>query len=808
MKQTPHHVSFGDKKPAETKVINITPVIIFLLFLCGGVVAFVAGGIFSFIKGTYKTLPDTEAISSIQPAAVTRVFDKDSVLIHEFSIERRFWVPLDSINDNMKNAVIAIEDQRFYKHWGIDLKRIGGAAIANIIRHGYSQGASTLTQQLARNLFFSSEKTLMRKVREMLTAVKLERHYSKDEILELYLNQIYLGAGVYGVEAAAQKYFGKKASTLSLSEATIIAGTIQRPEAYRPDREKNIERISLRRKLVLRAMTRLKFITSQEAKDAQDEEAKSLPTQDISATAPYFVETVRQYIESKYGETVLYTGGLNIYTTLDSKAQEEAEYAYKNHLDTLQAIPNRIFLAANQPWQKTPDLNRAKWYANFDSLYKAHDTLFFDEKGRSLLNDSLALRKIQASVIALETRTGAVRVMIGGRNFDNSKFNRAIQAVRQPGSSIKPFVYAAALIEGYTLATRVVDAPFSLGDWSPQNYEHSYAGSVTFRNALKKSINIPAVKVLLDIGADKVVTLVRRMGFTHDMPEVPALALGAGEVTNIEMTSAYAAFANRGMQAKPYYVEQITTRNGRVIERAEPVSIQVLDTPIADLMAQMMRSVVDHGTAFQVRSMGFRRPAAGKTGTTNNNSDAWFVGFTPQIACGVWLGIDERRSMGSAITGSHGAIPIWTTTMTSLHRNLPEEQFKLDSSIVSLQISKGFNPTDSSIAEMYSEYFLKTNTPNDTNSSLGEPATITDSLVELNNEVLEGMPNPITGALPQPKTPASETPKQPVATPAKVEPAPIVSPVAKPAEKLKPAEKKARSEMRREEKASNERKKP
>ncbi len=703
----------------STKVFNITGILVAFFFITGAVLAVGLGTVLAFVRTTYKTLPDTEALSSIRPAAVTRVFDKDSVLIHEFSIERRFWVPLDSISDNMKQAVVAIEDQRFYKHWGIDLKRIFGAALTNVVARGYSQGASTLTQQLARNLFFSHEKTMTRKIREILTAVKLERHYSKDEILELYLNQIYLGAGVYGVEAAAQKYFGKRAKELTLSEAAIIAGTIQRPESYRPDLEKNIERITVRRKSVLRGMVRLKYISKAESKTAQEEIIQAIPLQETSLIAPYFIETIRQYIENKYGETVLYTGGLNIYTTLDSKAQLEAEYAYTSHLDSLQKYPNRIFLFDNQPWKRTPGISRAEWYDNFDSLYKAHDSLFFDKKGKSLLDDSLSHRTLQASVVALDVRTGAVRVMIGGRSFDNSKFNRAIQAIRQPGSAIKPFVYAAALTEGYTLATTVVDEPFSMntdaGPWIPANYESEYAGQVTIRDALKKSINIPAIKVLLDVGAEKVVTLIRRMGFTHDMPAVPSLALGACEVTNMEMTSAFGAFANRGIQAKPYYIEQVTTRNGRVIEQSELSSIRVIDQPIADLTAQMMRSVVDHGTAYQVRGLGFRRPAAGKTGTTNKNSDAWFVGFTPQIACGVWIGVDERRSMGKAVTGALGAIPIWTASMMSLHRNMKEEQFQTDSSIVAIQLDKATKlPAIEGTLDTYTEYFLKTNLPGTT----------------------------------------------------------------------------------------------
>lgn len=701
----------GDKKTR-----NITAVLITILFLGIISVSIGSGALIGFLVNTYNTLPGPEEMANIKPSLVTRVYDKDSLLIHEFSIERRFWIHFDSIPENMRNAVVAIEDQRYYTHWGIDLKRIMGATVANILSNGYSQGASTLTQQLARNLYFSHEKTLLRKVREILTAIKLEQYYTKEEILELYLNQVYLGAGVYGIEAAAQRYFSKSATELTLNEAAILAGTIQLPEHYRPDRKKNLKRTEVRRNSVLRGMARAGFITPEVEEAGKKEPIKANPAKPGSKQAPYFVEAVRRYLEKEYGEDLLYNGGLNIYTTLDSKAQIEAEKSLAEHLDTLQRFPNRIFLYDNKPWRKTKDANRDLWMEKFDSLYAEHDSLFFDSTGESILHDTLKLRKIQASVLALDNATGAVRVMIGGKDFKTSKYNRALQSVRQPGSAIKPFVYAAALLRGYTPASIVIDKPITLntseGVWRPENYEHKFFGPITIREALRHSVNIPAIKVGMDIGINQVTSLCRTMGLEHSLPSVPALAIGACEVTNMELTSAYAAFGNRGLQAKPYFIERVEDRKGRTLEEHEVEVKRVIKQDVADLTNQLMRSVVDNGTAVRVRRYGFYRQAAGKTGTTNKYSDAWFVGYTPQLSCGVWVGVDERRSMGRGVTGAAGSIPVWTSTMKALHEKLPNEKFQLSPTIVKKSVcSETYGLATRYCPKSYEELFIQSRTP-------------------------------------------------------------------------------------------------
>lgn len=710
-------ISIGKKTEDSQNSKNITPILITIVVLIFSVVGIGIGSLVGFLVNTYNTLPSPEEMANIKPSLVTRVYDKDSTLIHEFSIERRFWVPLDSIPDNMKNAVVSIEDRRFYKHWGIDLRRILGAVVSNVVAKGYSQGASTLTQQLARNLYFSHKKTLLRKVREILTAIQLETYYTKEEILELYLNQVYLGAGVYGVEAASQRYFSKSVSQLTLNEATVLAGTIQRPEGFRPDRKKNIERTKRRQSSVLYWMTREGYISSEDAEAARKAEIIANPAKKGAKQAPYFVETVRQYLEREYGEDQLYNGGLNIYTTLDSKAQKATEKSLTEHLDTLQRIPNRIFLYDNKPWKKVKGTGGYEnWQKHFDSLYAEHDSLFFDTEGNSILHDTLKLRQIQASVLAIDSRTGAVRVLIGGRDYEESKYNRALQSVRQPGSAIKPFVYAAGLLRGYTLATVILDKPITLntseGVWRPENYEHKFFGPVTLRDALRHSVNIPAIKVLMDVGANQVISLCRKMGLKQHLPPVPALAIGACESTNLELTSAYAAFGNRGLQATPYFIERVEDRKGRVLEQYEIDVKRVIPQDVADLTAQAMRSVVDAGTAVRVRRYGFYREAAGKTGTTNKYSDAWFVGMTPQVSCGVWVGVDERRSMGRGVTGASGAIPVWATAMKELHKDLPKEKFGLSPSIVRNSVcSETHEIATRYCPETYSELFLVTRKP-------------------------------------------------------------------------------------------------
>ena len=656
------------------KTVFAILIVIFFILSCG------AGISFRFLYHMYKTLPSPKELCNIQPSLVSKVLACDSSVVHEFSIERRFWIPLKKIPSELQQAVIAIEDRRFNKHWGIDLKRILGAAIVNFIRGKYAQGASTITQQLARNVYLTSRQSLIRKIREAMNAVQIESYYTKDEILELYLNMVYLGAGVYGVETASKRYFSKSASDLTLNESAVLAACIQLPERYRPDKDENIKRVISRRNTVIKSMLKMGFITRDAANLVIEETISANPQEPVSKRAPYFIEMVRQYMENKYGEYKLYNSGLTICTTLDPVAQDSTDKAVTYHLDSLQRRTNRLFLDSTRAYQ-TLGISKESYLDNFDSLYTAHQEEYKD------LPDSLRLRIVHASVVALDNKSGAIRVLTGGRNFSESKFNRAIQARRQPGSAFKPFVYTVAIDSGYTPATMVLDQPVTLdtpeGIWRPENYDHEFLGPVSVRDALRKSINLVAILVLQDIGVENVINYARKAGLKHRLTPVPALAIGACEVTNLEITSAYSIYPNYGYQATPYCIDRIYDRNGRLIEEHEPEIKQVISPQTAYIMTSMLVSVITSGTGASVGQRGFTRPAGGKTGTTNDYSDAWFVGFTPQITCGAWVGVDMRRSMGRGVTGATGALPIWAKTMKAIHRNIKVSGFSQPSGIFS-----------------------------------------------------------------------------------------------------------------------------
>lgn len=696
-------------KPERTKIKGKFFLMIFFL-LAFMVSLGVTSGVF-FLYRLYQTLPTLTQMQNIEQPLVTKVYGKDSTLIHEFSIERRYWVSLDEIPQTLQDAVIAIEDRRFYKHWGIDVRRIFGAIVIDIIRGGYAQGASTLTQQLARNVYLTSKSSMIRKLREALTAAQLESCYTKREILELYLNQVYLGAGVYGVEAASERFFNKSVSELNLNECAVIAGMIQLPERYRPDKKENIPRITDRRNTVLRAMIATGVLDKATVKEVSAQSVVANPHIPRAGVGAYFIEMVRKYVSDKYGTNLLYNGGLEIYTTLDPLAQDSAENAAEVQCQVLQKRLNRMFLDSSRA-DRTLNIRRDVFLANFDSIYNSNSEQFKD------FPDSLKLRKAQISVIALEPSTGAIRVLIGGRNFAESKFNRAIMARRQPGSSFKPIVYTAALENGYHPASVVLDQPITLmtpeGEWRPENYDRVFNGPITIRNALAKSINLVAIQVFNKVGANIVIQYARKMGLKHRLNPVPALAIGAAEVTPMEMTSAYSVYANQGIQVKPYLIEQIVDRTGRVIETNTPEEEVVLSPQTAFLMASLLKSVVCCGTGASIPGRGFRRPAGGKTGTTNDYSDAWFIGFTPQIVCCVWNGVDERRSMGHGVTGSMASIPVWVKTMIPLHEDLPVENFKMPSGIKTEKICKESHLIATSACPKEEEEFFLAETEIDT----------------------------------------------------------------------------------------------
>jgi penicillin-binding protein 1A len=659
------------------KVFLIVMIAVFCLF--GGL----AGGTW-FLYKMYQTLPTVDQLENIEPPLSSKVVGRDGSLIHEFSIEKRSWVSLSEIPQNLVNAVIATEDRKFYSHWGVDMKRIIGAVLVNVVRRHYAQGASTLTQQLARNVYLSSKTSMIRKIREAMTAVQIEQHYTKREILELYLNQVYLGAGVYGVEAASQCYFSKHVSQLTVNECAVLAGLIQLPERYRPDRSANIKRTAARRTAVLRAMLSMQLIDKKQADEVMAMEVPSNPQNDVSKRAPYFIEMVRKYCEQKYGDDLLYNGGLTIYTTLDPLAQDSTDAATGVHLKNLQNRMNNYYLDKTRIHHKLR-IPRDTFIAHFDSIYAVHKTEC------EAFPDSLRHRIVQTALIAMDVKTGAILNLVGGRNFLESKFNRAVQSVRQPGSAFKPIVYTAAMEHGFTPASVVLDQPITImtpqGEWRPEDFEGKFQGPVTLRYALAHSLNLVAIQVLMQITGDTVVSYARRMGLKQHLDPVPSLAIGSCEVMPMELLDAYAIFPNKGVRVTPYFIERIVDKNGNVLEEHEQQpGVQVLSPQTSYVMCNLLTSVVRNGTGAAIPGLGFDRPSAGKTGTSNDYSDAWFVGFTPQIACVVWVGMDERRSLGYGVTGALGAIPLYVKAMIALHKKVPVEDFEKPDSVVNAKV--------------------------------------------------------------------------------------------------------------------------
>ncbi len=693
----------GKKNKNFSKVL--TP-LLFAGFI--GLSGVMVGGLW-FLFRMYQTLPTIDQLENIEPPLSSKVMGKDGNLIYEFSIEKRSWISLKKIPRDLINAVIAIEDRKFFDHWGVDVQRIIGASVINVLRGRYAQGGSTLTQQLARNVYLSSQTSMIRKIREAMTAVQIESYYSKNEILELYLNQVYLGAGVYGVDAAAHYYFSKPASKLNLNECSVLAGIIQLPERYRPDKKNNMTRIISRRGKVLSAMEKMHFIDAQAVQTVSQMPVPWDPQSDISTRAPYFVEHVRKYCEQKYGDDLLYNGGLTIYTTLDLEAQDAIEKDLKGQLKDLQDKMNRYFLDRTNFWRRRK-IPQEFFLAHFDSLYG----LYKNECDK--FPDSLRLRIVQTAITAMDVKTGAVLALVGGRDFLESKFNRAMQAVRQPGSAFKPFVYTAAIDHGMTPATMLLDQPITLmtpqGEWHPENFDKTFRGPVTLRYALNHSLNMVAIQTLMQVGGDTVVDYARRMGLKQHLEPVPSLAIGSCEVIPFELLTAYAIFPNKGVKTSPYFVRRIVDRDGKILEEHESSQTQVLTPQTAYMMCDLLGSVVRNGTAAAIPGLGFPRPSAGKTGTSNDYSDAWFVGFTPQIVCCVWVGIDERRSLGWGLTGSLAAIPIYTKAMIALHKKLPVEQFEKPDGVVSMKVCLASHKLASSACpQTYAELFIADKLP-------------------------------------------------------------------------------------------------
>ena len=656
-------------------------------------------------------LPQVDALEAYRPSSVTEIYDDHGVVIGSFALQRRVVANYEDFPQILREALVSTEDKDFYKHTGINVFRIAGAAYRDIESGGKVQGASTLTMQLARNLFLSPDRRWQRKLQEAMLAIQIERRFTKPQIFTLYANQIALGHGVYGFEAASEFYFSKTANQLTLPEAALLAGLPKGPSYYSPINHP--DRAIKRRNLVINALLEDGKITASQADEARSAPLGLHLAHDPNSLAPYFVEEIRRYLEGKYGTDQVHEGGLKVYTSLDVEMQKAANQAvldglaayerrhgWKNHLENIIAEgidPAKYFnsdwdddLHANSyvhalvrssgtdiatlkfgPYTAALGQPDVSWtgqkLANIlktgDVCYVKILSLGMNGAARvSLEQDSGA----QGSLLAIDNATGGIKAMVGGRDFNDSKFDRATQALRQVGSSFKPYVYTTVIDQGATPDDTILDEPISFetpsGPYTPHNYDEKFEGIITLRRALAQSRNIPALKLANKVGIKNVIDYAERFGVTSKLPPYLPVALGSAEITLMEQTSAYSVFPNDGVRVTPRYITRVTDYEGRVLEEDFPEVKDVITERTARIMTAMLREVVLHGTGVAAAKLPF--PVAGKTGTTNDFTDAWFVGFTPNMTCGVWVGYDEKKSLGAKETGAHAALPIWMSFMS------------------------------------------------------------------------------------------------------------------------------------------------
>jgi len=629
------------------RVVKIALLSLLLLFIGGSV------GTMIGVEYLSRDLPSLDTLQSIEPSVKTVIFAANGDTLREFYTENRTIVPLSRIPVALQQAVISVEDRRFYEHYGVDLRRLVGVVIINLTT-SRSPGGSTLTQQLARNLFprlLPSQKRITRKFREWIVATQIESIYTKDEILAMYLNQIYLGKGSYGVQAASHVFFGRDVWDLGPAECTMIAGMIQLPERYSPIRYP--DKAYARRSTVLETMISAGYLSRAEAEVIGGTEVHPVESSSQSRTrggfAAYFVEEVRKDLEKQYGATKLYKEGLRVWTTLVPQYQLWMEDALENHLTTEETA-------------RKYDMTKAM-YDSLTALGERPEKLTY----------------LQGSALLQDVRTGAILGLVGGRSFDDYKWNMATQATRQPGSIFKPFVYLTALQHGYMTSSILMDTPFVLDTgvslWRPKNFSGRFRGPMTLRFALTRSVNTPTAKLYQDFGLAPVLENVRKLGFTTKLPRVPALFLGAGEVTLREVVAAYSTFANHGVYTTQHMITRVESASGEILFQGRIKQREALDPAEAYMMTNLLRTTVLEGTAVSARWRGFTKTGAGKTGTTNESTNAWFCGFTPSFCGGVWIGFDQAVPMGRGATGSRMALPIWAEFMGKITDQKGEEPF-------------------------------------------------------------------------------------------------------------------------------------
>src|SRR5712692_4288127 len=673
-----------------------------LLILISALVGATAGLLF-----VYSTdLPQVEELEHYRPSSITELYDDHGQIIGSFALQRRVVATYDDYPQVLRDALISIEDKNFYRHWGINIWRIAGAAYRDLESGGKAQGASTLTMQLARNLFLSPDRSFHRKIQKTLLAIQIERRFTKPQIFTLYANQIFLGHGVYGFEAASEFYFSKPAKKLTLEESALLSDLPKAPGFYSPIN--HMDRAIKRRNLVINAMLEVGKVTAQQAGEAKSQPVRLNLQHDSNSLAPYFVEEIRRYLENKYGSDQVHEGGLRVFTSLDMDLQKaankavldglaayERRHSWRGHLQNLVALGVALDKYQHPDWDDEPASgsyvhalvtavspesamvkfgrytatlaqSEAAWtqkkirdsLALGDIIYVKVLALSPDGKARvSLEQDS----GVQGALVAIDNASGEIKAMVGGRDFNDSKFNRATQALRQVGSSFKPYVYTAAIDQGATPDDTVLDAAVTFetasGPYSPHNYDEKFEGIITLRRSLAQSRNIPALKLADRIGIKTVIDYAHRFGITSNIPAYLPVAVGAAEITLFEQTSAFSVFPNDGVRISPRSITKVTDYEGRVLEEDFPDVKDVISARTARIMTSMLREVVLHGTGIAAASMKY--PLGGKTGTTNDFTDAWFVGFSPSMTAGVWIGYDEKKSLGAKETGARAALPIW-----------------------------------------------------------------------------------------------------------------------------------------------------
>ena len=731
----------------------------FLLGFVLALLAAVAGvGVFFYLS---KDLPQIGSLTEYHPPIISTVYSDDGRKIAEFFEERRIIISLDQIPQELINAFIAAEDSRFFKHKGVDFYSIIRAFFKNLEAGTIVQGGSTITQQVTKSFLLTPEKSYARKIKEAILAYRIDSVFNKTEILYLYLNQIYLGHGAYGVEAAAENYFGKSASDLNLAECAILAGLPQAPSKYSPFRYP--ERAKQRQIYVLNRMVEEGYITNIEATEAINTALEIKPRRNwYIEEIPYYTEQVRRYVEEKYGRDMLYNQGLKIYTAANIEMQKIAEEEIEKGLyeldkrqgyrgpekhlapeeieafskavqsgledhpldvgqtlkgvvlkveDNQKVVTVRMGNALGQiaiedmEWARKPDPEMAYYETKVklpSEALRVGDVIRVKIKAK--INDAdlwqLALEQepaAQAALLCIEAETGLVKVIVGGRDFRDSQFNRAFQSRRQPGSAFKPIIYAAALDKQfeepgklYTPASVIIDSPIVFEDeerdftWKPKNYRERFFGPTLMRDALAKSRNVVTIKILQDIGVEYAIEYAKKLGITSELSQNLSIALGSSGVSLLELTKAYSVFANQGYLIEPVYIVKIEDRDGNVLEEMAPERIKVIEKTTAYLMTHMMEGVVKYGTAWRLKALN--RPVAGKTGTTNNLFDAWFIGYSPQYITGTWVGFDDEAPLGKSETGSRAASPIWMGFMQRILADKPLKVFEVPEGVVFTKI--------------------------------------------------------------------------------------------------------------------------